>query len=224
MWYTKITEFRITVNTEEMNVERDYGKEIDLLREELAEIKQLLTASAPNPIVPTHERVGHIEKMRQMHPDPAIMTLMDRMENACGEDGSTGRVTYLGVFGSGGRQSSWIKNDLCTDELLKLVEDSTAERVLACIGSNERLRLLLAILRKPRTVAQLVGECGFSSTGQVYHHLKPLIAANLVSEDAQNEGKGVYVIVPHRVQGIIMLLAGINDLLDTTYTEGEWTP
>lgn len=94
--------------------------------------------------------------------------------------------------------------------------------MLACIGSSDRLRLLLAILCKPRTVAQLVGECGFSSTGQVYHHLKPLIAADLVTEDAGNEGKGVYVIVPHRVQGIIMLLAGISDMIDTTYTEGNW--
>lgn len=205
-------------------MERDYGKEIDLLREELAEIKRLLggTPAAESKLEPAHEKVGHIEKMKQMHPDPAIMTIMDRMENSCGEDGTTGRVTYLGVFGSGGRQSSWVKNNAHTDDLLKLVEDNSAERVLACIGSNDRLRLLLAILRKPRTVAQLVGECGFSSTGQVYHHLKPLIAANLVSEDAENEGKGVYVIVPHRVQGIIMLLAGISDLLDTTYTEGKW--
>ena len=205
-------------------MERDYGKEIDLLREELAEIKRLLggTSAPESKLEPAHEKVGHIEKMKQMHPDPAIMTIMDRMENSCGEDGTTGRVTYLGVFGSGGRQSLWVKNNANTDDLLKLVEDSSAERVLACIGSSDRLRLLLAILRKPRTVAQLVDECGFSSTGQVYHHLKPLIAANLVSEDAENEGKGVYVIVPHRVQGIIMLLAGISDMLDATYTEGEW--
>ena len=205
---------------------RDYGKEIDLLREELAEIKRLLGGSAApeSGLAPVHEKVGHVEKMKQMHPDPSIMTLMDRMENSCGEDGTTGRVTYLGVFASGGRQSSWVKNNANTDELLKLVEDNSAERVLACIGSNDRLRLLLALLRKPRSVAQLVGECGFSSTGQVYHHLKPLIAADLVSEDARNEGKGIYVIVPYRVQGIIMLLAGIGDLLDTTYTEGEWTP
>lgn len=205
-------------------MERDYGKEIDMLREDLAEIKRLLggTPVSESQLAPAREKVGHIEKMKQMHPDPAIMALLDRMENSCGEDGTTGRVTYLGVFSSGNRQSTWVKNNAHTDDLLKLVEDNSAERVLACIGSNDRLRLLLAILRKPRTVAQLVGECGFSSTGQVYHHLKPLIAADLVTEDAENEGKGVYVIVPHRVQGIIMLLAGISDMLDTTYTEGEW--
>lgn len=210
-------------------MERDYGKEIDALREEVEALRHLLsgTSSTEDAKVAQAakagpEMVGHVQKMKNMHDDPVLMALMDRMENSCGADGTTGRVTYLGVFASGGRQSSWIKNGVHTDDLLRLVEDNSAERVLACIGSSDRLRLLLAILCKPRTVAQLVGECGFSSTGQVYHHLKPLIAADLVTEDAGNEGKGVYVIVPHRVQGIIMLLAGISDMIDTTYTEGNW--
>jgi DNA gyrase subunit B len=81
---------------------------------------------------------------------------------------------------------------------------------------------MLSILKKPKTVAQLVEACGFGSTGQVYHHLKPLIAADLITEDSKNEGKGVYVITSHRVQGIIMLLAGISDMLDPKYTQGTW--
>ena len=64
------------------------------------------------------------------------------------------------------------------------------------------------------TVAMLVEKCGFNSTGQVYHHLKPLIAADLVFEVEQGD-RGVYAVKPHRVQGIIMLLAGISDLVDT---------
>ena len=72
------------------------------------------------------------------------------------------------------------------------------------------------------TVAQLVEECGYNTTGQVYYHLKNLIATDLVIEDNKNQGKGVYVIQPHRVQGIIMLLAGISDMLDPQYTQGNW--
>jgi hypothetical protein len=49
-----------------------------------------------------------------------------------------------------------------------------------------------------------------------------LVAADLVVEDNKNKGKGVYVIQPHRVQGIIMLLAGISDMLDPQYTYGNW--
>ena len=50
--------------------------------------------------------------------------------------------------------------------------------------------------------------------------MKPLLAADLVVEDEQQ--KGVYIIQPHKVQGIIMLLAGISDMVDETYTQGTW--
>ena len=163
--------------------------------------------------------VGHVQKMPGMHGDPHIMAILDRLEDACGSSGSSGRLAYLGVYSSGGRQSTWIMPDVNADGLLTLIEEGTAEKVLACIGSSDRLNLLLAILRKPRTVAQLVGECGFTSTGQVYHHLKPLIAADLVTEDASN--RGLYVIAPHRVQGILMLLAGISDMIDPQYSQGN---
>ena len=69
-------------------------------------------------------------------------------------------------------------------------------------------------------MASLVEECDFGSTGQVYHHMKPLLAADIVVEDEKQ--KGVYVIQPNRVQGVIMLLAGISDMVDETYTQGTW--
>lgn len=162
---------------------------------------------------------AHVRKMPGMDDDPNIMAILDRLEDKCNEDGSSGRLAYLGVYASGGRQSTWLRADVNTDALLALIEEGTAEKVLACIGSKDRLNLLLAILREPRTVAQMVGECGFTSTGQVYHHLKPLIAADLVAEDEHI--RGTYVIVPHRVQGIMMLLAGISDMIDPEYSRGE---
>ena len=132
----------------------------------------------------------------------------------------SGLVTYLGVYNSGGRQSNWIRNNVSTDKLLTLIESGLASKVLACIGNANRLTILLEILRGPKTVASLVEECGFGSTGQVYHHMKPLFAADIVVEDEQQ--KGVYVIQPHKVQGIIMLLAGISDMVDETYTQRTW--
>jgi DNA gyrase subunit B len=89
-----------------------------------------------------------------------------------------------------------------------------------CINSQERLGLLLAILRQPSSVAQLTEKLGASSSGQIYHHLRPLLAADLIKEDEKQ--RGLYYVVPHRVQGIIMLLVGISDMLDPTYTQGSW--
>lgn len=204
-------------------MERNYGMEIDELKQELADIKAMLGMMTPQPTVPEaeHPKVGHIEKVGPMHPDPTIQSIMDRLENTCGKSGDTGRITYLGVFSSGNRQSNWIRNDVSADKLLELISNHTAENVLACIGSSDRLNILLAILKKPMTVAQLVEECGYNSTGQVYHHLKPLLTADLIAED-KKEGKGVYVVQYHRVQGILMLLAGISDMVDPTFTKGQW--
>lgn len=149
--------------------------------------------------------------------------LKEQMEELCRkteEKGVTGLVTYLGVYSSGGRQSNWIRNSVPTDELLSLIESGIAGKVLLCIGNADRLAILPEILRGPKTVAALVEKCGFGSTGQVYHHMKPLLAADIIAED--DHQKGVYVIRPHKIQGIIMLLAGISDMVDETYTQGAW--
>ena len=109
---------------------------------------------------------------------------------------------------------------MSTHGLLSQIESGIASKVLACIGNANRLSILLEILRGPKTVAALVENCGFGSTGQAYHHMKPLLAADLIAEDSSQ--KGVYIIQPHKVQGIIMLLAGISDMVDETYTQGAW--
>ncbi len=194
--------------------ERNYGAEIDALRNDINEIKELLKGGK------TEEETSEdkpdsklVEKIKDMTDDTVLASLMERIQSECEADGSTGRIVYTGVFASGGRQSNWI-GQYNTDHLLKLIEDRTAEKVLNCIGSGDKLNILLALLRKPMTVAQIVSEGGFNSTGQVYHHLNALIAADLVKEDVENNNKGTYIVVPYHVQGVIMLLAGISDMLN----------
>ncbi|MGN1410840.1 MAG: ArsR family transcriptional regulator, partial [Eubacteriales bacterium] len=208
-------------------MERDYGAEIDALRGELDGIKELLTklsakkeaneeksdSSMPSNV---GEKVGHVHKMKNMHPDENVMKLMSDCENKCGEENLTGCITYLGVFASGGHQSSWVSKDRDADSLLKLAENGSAERVLACIGSQTKLNILSALLKKNMTVSELVEALNLGSTGQAYHHLRTLITADFVREDEHS--KGSYEIVPHRVSGIIMILAGISDLLDERYS------
>lgn len=200
----------------------DYGTDIETLREEIAQIKQRVAKlekreGAVDGASPHKDRVGHVEKMRNMHPDGAIMKLLSEAEDECGENGLSGVVTYLGVYSSSERQSTWIRKNVNVDRLLALIESRAAEKVLACMGSAERLNILRAILTKPMTVSQIVEKCNLGSTGQAYHHLRSLIAADIVCEDEYQ--KGLYVIRPHRVQGIIMLLAGISDICDPQYTQ-----
>ena len=196
-------------------MDRDYGKEIDIINEQLDEIKNLMMELVSQPKKKGGVKsLRNFEPMRNMHPDKRLSEMMDELCEKADEDGNTGAITYLGVFASGDRQSNWIRNQVDTDCLLELIESNVAAKVLSCIGNNDRLKMLLALLRKRRTVAQLVEECGYNTTGQVYHHLESLLAADLVVEDDKNRGS----YETNRVQGIIMLLAGISDMLDAKYT------
>jgi len=242
-------------------MDRDFGGEIDALKGEITEIKNLLktfgasfmenvaselkqrgktfkieTERDQEKAVKLRDKgirlneggverdaapnAGRIYPMIHMHPDKRLSDMMEELCWLADEGGLTGMVTYLGVFASGGRQSNWIQNEIKTDDLLKLAENKTAEKVLACVGSSDRLNLLLSLLKQPQTVANLVEIGQYSSTGQVYHHLKPLLAANLVAES--DSERGTYHVVPHRVQGIVMILAGIGDLVDPKYSSGSW--
>lgn len=210
-------------------MERDYGKEIDILKEQIKDLQDMLSPQLDElrsmatewlPNKPTTEELERVHVMHGMHPDSRLSEMMEELCYKTEERDTSGFVTYLGVYTSGGRQSNWIRNTVPADELLSFIESGVASKVLACIGNANRLAILLEILRGPKTVAMLVEKCGFGSTGQVYHHMKPLLAADVVVEDEKQ--KGVYIIQPHRVQGIIMLLAGISDMVDETYTQGTW--
>ena len=197
---------------------RDYGMEIDSLREQMDALYEKLEAYMEAGSHVKNEKVGHVEKMKHMHPNEHINACLDEMENMVGESGQTGSITYFGLFSSSGRQSTWVKNCINTDDLLDLIANNVAQKVLSCLGNADRLNILLALLKKPMSVAELVTECNLNSTGQAYHHMKPLLAADLITEDA----KGIYVVQPYRVQGIIMLLAGICDMSDETYSKSHW--
>ncbi len=214
----EIPEFRNYRKEGHHFMERDYDREIDALKMQMESLRNMVMALLPNK--PSTEKLERVHVMHGMHPDSRLSEQMEELCCKTEEKGISGLVTYLGVYNSGGRQSNWIRNAVSADELLSLIESGIANKVLACIGNANRLAMLLEILRGPKTVASLVEKCGFGSTGQVYHHMKPLLAADVVVEDEQQ--KGVYVIQPHKVQGIIMLLAGISDMVDETYTQGTW--
>lgn len=202
-------------------MDRDYGKDIDELRKQIDELKSIFQEKLSD------SREDRQEKdLKKAHPGKGthqgeIMSILEKeLCNYVDRNGTTGAVTYLGVFASGGRQSKWISQIVNTDGLLRLIENNSVAAVLNCIGNADRLNILLALLRTPMSVASLVEKCGFGSTGQVYHHLRPLLSADIVYEDEYVRGE--YAIRPHRVQGLIMILAGIADLLDTRYSQGTW--
>jgi hypothetical protein len=72
-------------------------------------------------------------------------------------------------------------------------------------------------------VADLVGRLGLGTTGQAYHHLHLLQAADLIEPLGGPQPRGRFGLKPHRVQGFLTILAGVWDLLDPRHSTGVWT-
>ena len=191
-----------------LNINRDFRYETDEKTEQAEQAEQTETPDEP-------------ERCEVKDDTEIVKQLQENLIKRRKDNNVSGYITYFGDFEASDRESKWVSNYVSTDELLTLIEDKSAVKVLNCIGNSLRLDILLAILKQPMTVAQLVEHFGSNSTGQIYHHLGPLMTADLIVED--KNAKGVYIVQPHRVQGILMMLAGIQDMIDTKYTEGSWT-
>ncbi|MDR0530922.1 MAG: DUF2087 domain-containing protein [Oscillospiraceae bacterium] len=98
-------------------------------------------------------------------------------------------------------------------KLLLAPNDKVVEQMLTCIGVSGRPRLLLALLRRSLTVAQLAEVCDCGSRGQIYHHLKPLIAAGLVEED-RSAARGTYCVPMRKLGAFRQLIDGAELLAE----------
>jgi DNA gyrase subunit B len=199
-------------------MERDFGSEIDRIKAELGEIRRHMLRNFI-PKVEPHTPPESSPELAQQSREP-LNDLLAKLVKFAEEQGENGAIAYTGTFSTGQgeavMQSVW-SSVVPTERLLHLNDNQMVERVLSSVGNQQRLKILLALLKQPMTVNQLMAVLGSNTTGQVYHHLKPLVAADIIKEE-----RGVYAVKPHRVQGILMLLAGVWDLTDTRYTAGTW--
>lgn len=190
---------------------REFGTEIDSLKQDLEEIKALL--KAPQRKYPAIRERGEMPEEGNIE--------IERLKEYARETGNErGIVSYMGFHYSSGRESNWGASYITVNELISMPSDKVSV-VLSALGNEQRLAILLALLEQPMTVTKLVEKLGMKTSGQAYHHLNSLLAADLL-EEVKDAEKGTYAVKGHRVQGLIMVLAGVNDLIDTTYSTGTW--
>ena len=198
----------------EMNTERNYGLEIDELKKDIAEIKELLIS----------KKEWVIKKMRKSADiPPEAKAEMEKLETHAKETGNeTGMVKYHGFVELGNRGAYWYPRHRVVEELMAMPSEKISV-VLSSLGNQQRWEILCALLNKPMTVAEIVEKFDMKTSGKAYHHMNNLIAADLLEEvKGKDTDKGTYAVKGHRVQGIIMLMAGVSDLIDTKYSNGEW--
>lgn len=76
---------------------------------------------------------------------------------------------------------------------------------LGALAHPVRLALVQAVLRGTRAVAELSGE-RFGTSGQLYHHLRQLVAAGWLKA----AGRGRYVVPPARVLPLLVIVMGAD--------------
>jgi len=192
-------------------MERNYGVEIDELIKDIAEIKELLKPGKKQFIT---------EAITEKMP-PESQAAIDELVKFAEKSGSqTGVISYHGFVELGGRGSYWGAAKRTVSDYMAMPADKISV-VLSSLGNQQRWEILCALLNKPMTVAQIVEEFDMKTSGKAYHHLNNLIAADLL-EEVKDADKGTYAVKGHRVQGIIMLMAGVSDLINARYSNGEW--
>ncbi|HLH65717.1 MAG TPA: helix-turn-helix domain-containing protein [Solirubrobacteraceae bacterium] len=94
-------------------------------------------------------------------------------------------------------------------QLLEADWEAAAD-VLAALGHPVRLKLARAVLRGAGTTTELAALAGLGTTGQLYHHLRQLVAAGWLT----SAGRGRYEVPAVRVIPLLVVLCAA----------GGWSP
>lgn len=148
---------------------------------------------------------------------PATNGATATLEQRTRSGDNSGFVSSYGYYESGDRGYRWSREEIPAGDLLAL-DDDRAAQFLSALGHRQRMAILKAVLERPCSATELVERLHLGTTGAAYHHLNVLQAAGLVTQ----ESRGTFAVHGHRVQGFLTLLAGIADMMDTTYSAGPF--
>ncbi len=95
-----------------------------------------------------------------------------------------------------------LKQGADLDALLE-ADWSLAADVLGALGHPVRLVVLRQVLRGVQTVAELGSTDGLRTSGQLYHHVRQLVAAGWL----RSPGRGRYEVPAARVVPLLVILA-----------------
>lgn len=123
-----------------------------------------------------------------------------------------GAVAYAGAVQFGEREYLWIREHPLPE--IARVEADRVAPLLAALGHPARLVLLRALLAQARTSRELQAILGVSSPGQLYHHLKELLAAGVVVQTRRSR----YEVAARRVVPVLATLAAAADMIDGSAT------
>jgi DNA gyrase subunit B len=95
-------------------------------------------------------------------------------------------------------------------------EQEAMARILAALGNASRLAIVTELIAQPRSAPELQEKLNIPSTGQLYHHLKELLASGIISQPKRSH----YEVSAHKLIPALTILATASDFF-LNYSESE---
>lgn len=196
-------------------MKRNYGKEIDTLRDELQRLSQLIEKGI-SPVPGTGEQASQAkEVLNKMNEKvPRAKELLKEAE----KNGWLGAINSYSAFSCNDHGYFSDLPSVSADSLLERDNDLMA-RVLSTFAHKQRLAILKTILIKPMSASEILEKLNMGTTGQVYHHINALLSVDMITQN--DDGK--YAFKGHRVHAFLLILAGVNHVLSERYSKGNWS-
>lgn len=176
---------------------RDLTQEMDVLKNQMAELQQLV-----------YQAIMERKPLSAASQHQHEIATAPNINEATSEVGS---VFYSGQVRLNGHSIRWEPQERRMDQLLDMNTEKAA-KILAALGNKQRLDILKAVMAEPLTGSELVERLNMGTTGQLYHHLKALLGADLL---VQEQG-GRYALPQHRSLPFLLLLSAAGDLQDAS--------
>ncbi|MFI6535749.1 ArsR/SmtB family transcription factor [Nonomuraea sp. NPDC050547] len=160
-------------------------------------------------------RVDRLERQAERPPanppqaphGASALNLAQHFRERATENGTSGTVAYQGAVHLDDLEYAWAGQREVDD--LMAADWAHAAAVLEAMGSPHRLALLGSLAGGTRTSAELQETLGGeTSTGQLYHHLRELQRAGLITQ----RKRGAYEVYPQAVIPLLAILAAAVDL------------
>jgi DNA-binding transcriptional ArsR family regulator len=174
-----------------------------------------MDADATTRLVDLERRVMALEAVKPAEDNSPRSTVADlrQLDELRHRDGPRyvrgslrGAVAYAGSASSGEGEVLWAGEHGLPD--IWDLEPIGLARVMAALGHPTRLALVRALLVGARTSQELQAVIGSESAGQLYHHLKDLLAAGVVDQ----AGRSLYRISTARIVPLLVILAAAGDV------------
>ena len=185
-------------------------------RAELIELRRRLGA--------LEKRVAAFEAKRRITgkedvTDEDDLAFLDRLRSKKGkrygrDDVVSGVVAYAGAATISRKTSLWMREHPIP-QILGLDQDSIA-RILMALGNHSRIAILIELIQRPRTGVELQELLKMPSTGQLYHHLKELLSAGIISQPKRS----TYEVSVHKLIPLLNILGTTADFF-YDYSEPE---